>query len=224
MIVKLRADALVVSDPHNVAWTFNIRGSDVAHTPLPICDAIVPKEGRPSLYIDGRKLDNAMRSRLEEFADVREPADFIKGLEALGRAKANVRLDQATAADALSRIITAAGGTVSRGPDPIAAMKAEKNDTEIKGTREAHRRDGAAMARFLAWFDREARERQIDRDRRGRGLGKLPARHRIAERRLVPDHFRRRAERRHRALPGDEKDQPRHRAGRIIPDRFRRAI
>jgi Xaa-Pro aminopeptidase len=156
MIVKLRADALVVSDPHAVAWTFNIRGSDVAHTPLPISDAIIPKEGRPSLFIDGRKLDNAMRSRLEEFADVREPADFIKELEALGRAKANVRLDQATAADALSRIVTAAGGTVSRGPDPIAAMKAEKNETESKGTREAHRRDGAAMARFLAWFDREA--------------------------------------------------------------------
>ena len=161
MIVKLRTDALVVSDPHNVAWTFNIRGSDVAHTPLPICDAIVPKEGRPSLYIDGRKLDNAMRSRLEEFADVREPADFIKGLEALGRAKANVRLDQATAADALSRIITAAGGTVARGPDPITAMKAEKNNTEIKGTREAHRRDGAAMVRFLAWFDREAAQGKL---------------------------------------------------------------
>ncbi len=156
VIAKSRADALVVSDPHAVAWTFNIRGSDVAHTPLPVSDAIIPKEGRPSLYVDGRKLDNAMRSRLEEAADVREPADFIKGLEALGDAKANVRLDQATAADALSRIITAAGGTVSRGPDPITAMKAEKNDTEIKGTREAHRRDGGAMARFLAWFDREA--------------------------------------------------------------------
>jgi Xaa-Pro aminopeptidase len=156
MIGKLRTDALVVSDPHNVAWTFNIRGSDVAHTPLPICDAIIPKDGRPALYIDGRKLDNAMRSRLEEVADVQEPASFIKGLEALGRAKANVRLDQGTAADALSRIITAAGGAVSRGPDPISAMKAEKNNTEIKGTREAHRRDGAAMVRFLAWFDREA--------------------------------------------------------------------
>jgi Xaa-Pro aminopeptidase len=155
-IAELRADALVVSDPHAVAWTFNIRGADVAHTPLPISDAIIPKEGRPALYIDGRKLDNAMRSRLEELADVHEPGDFIHGLEALGRAKANVRLDQATAADALLRIISQAGGIVSRGPDPIAAMKAQKNETEIKGTREAHRRDGAAMARFLAFLDSEA--------------------------------------------------------------------
>lgn len=155
-IAELRTDALVVSDPHAVAWTFNIRGSDVAHTPLPISDAIIPKSGRPSLYIDGRKLDNATRHRLEEIADVREPSDFIRGLESLGRAKANVRLDQATAADALSRIITQAGGSVARGPDPIAGMKAQKNETEMAGAREAHRRDGAAMTRFLAWFDREA--------------------------------------------------------------------
>ena len=155
-IAELRADALVVSDPHAVAWTFNIRGADVAHTPLPIGDAIVPKEGRASLYLDGRKLDNAMRDRLEQLADVREPSEFTRGLQALGAAKANVRLDQATAADALSRIVTQAGGIAARGPDPIAAMKAQKNETEMAGAREAHRRDGAAMARFLAWFDREA--------------------------------------------------------------------
>ena len=52
-IAKLRADALVVSDPHDVAWTFNIRGADVAHTPLPLAFAIVPREGRPALYVDG---------------------------------------------------------------------------------------------------------------------------------------------------------------------------
>ena len=59
-----------------VAWTFNIRGSDVAHTPLPLAFAIVPREGRPALYVDGRKLSNDVRHRLEALADVREPADF----------------------------------------------------------------------------------------------------------------------------------------------------
>jgi len=160
-IAETRADALVVSDPHAVAWTFNIRGADVAHTPLPISDAIIPKDGRPSLYIDGRKLDNPMRHRLEELADVHEPSEFIRGLKALGSAKASVRLDQATAANALSRIITQAGGIVTRGPDPIAGMKAQKNETEMAGARAAHRRDGAAMARFLAWFDSEARKGKL---------------------------------------------------------------
>ncbi len=155
-IAKLKADALVVSDPHAVAWTFNIRGADVSHTPLPLSFAVIPREGRPSLFIDGRKLSNDVRHRLEQLADVRAPGDFATELSALGKAGKTVRLDQATAADALARIVTGAGGKVARGPDPIALLKALKNAVEIEGARAAHRRDGAAMVRFLAWFDREA--------------------------------------------------------------------
>jgi Xaa-Pro aminopeptidase len=155
-IAKLHADALVVSDPHAVAWTFNIRGSDVSHTPLPLSFAVIPRKGRPALFIDSRKLSNDVRHRLEELADVRPPDDFMAELNALGKAGKTVRLDQGTAADALARIVTSAGGKVTKGSDPIALLKAVKNSVEIEGAREAHRRDGAAMARFLAWFDREA--------------------------------------------------------------------
>ncbi|HET7252374.1 MAG TPA: aminopeptidase family protein P, partial [Xanthobacteraceae bacterium] len=153
---KLRADALVVSDPHAVAWAFNIRGSDVAHTPLPLAFAVVPQAGRPALFVDGRKLSNDVRDRLETLADVREPADFVQALAALGQAHKTVRLDQATAADALARLVTSHGGKVARGPCPIALMKAVKNQAEISGARAAHIRDGAAVTRFLTWFDREA--------------------------------------------------------------------
>ncbi|HKA78800.1 MAG TPA: aminopeptidase P family protein [Xanthobacteraceae bacterium] len=155
-LAKLRADALVVSDPHAVAWAFNIRGADVAHTPLPLAFAIVPSDGRPSLYMDGRKLSNDVRHRLEALADVREPADFVRALGALGREKKTVRIDQATAADALARLVTTHGGKVARGADPIARMKAVKNEVEISGARAAHVRDGAAVTRFLAWLDRAA--------------------------------------------------------------------
>src|SRR5712691_734803 len=144
-IAKLKADALVVSDPHAVAWSFNIRGSDVHHTPLPLSFAIVPMAGRPSLYVDGRKLANDVRHRLEQLADVREPAEFAPALTALGEAKRTVRLDQATAADAIARLVTAGGGKVTRGPDPIALMKTVKNAVEIAGARAAHLRDGAAV-------------------------------------------------------------------------------
>jgi Xaa-Pro aminopeptidase len=155
-LAKLRADALVVSDPHAVAWAFNIRGSDVAHTPLPLAFAVVPQAGRPALFVDGRKLSNDVRDRLETLADVREPADFVQALAGLGQAHKTVRLDQATAADALARLVTSHGGKVARGPCPIALMKAVKNQAEISGARAAHIRDGVAVTRFLAWFDREA--------------------------------------------------------------------
>src|SRR6266540_6796209 len=155
-LAKQPADALVVSDPHAVAWAFNIRGADVAHTPLPLAFAIVPQADRPSLYIDGRKLSNDVRNRLEALVEVCEPSDFARALEELGRQQKSVRLDQSTAAEALARLITSHGGKVSRGACPIALMKAVKNEVEIAGARAVHVRDGTAVTRFLAWFDREA--------------------------------------------------------------------
>src|SRR5467141_1053418 len=154
-IRKLNADALVVSDPHAVAWTFNIRGADVSHTPLPLAFAIIGADGA-RLYVDESKLTDAARDALAGLADIRSEDTFAQDLAALGAQHLVVRLDQATAAHAISQAITANGGKVSRGPDPIAVMKAVKNDTEIAGSRAVHRRDGAAVANFLAWFDRVA--------------------------------------------------------------------
>src|SRR5579864_6282497 len=73
-IAKLGVDALVLSDSHAVAWTFNIRGRDVAHTPLPLSYALVGKRGRPVLFIDHRKLSNSVRDHLAQTADIAEPA------------------------------------------------------------------------------------------------------------------------------------------------------
>ena len=155
-IGKLAVDALVLSDSHAVAWTFNIRGGDVAHTPLPLSYALVPKAGRPTVFIDHRKLSNATRDHLEQAADVREPDALVPELTALAQSSASIALDSATAADALSRLIKAAGGKAVPGNDPTSLLKAVKNATEIAGTRAAHRRDAVALARFLAWVDREA--------------------------------------------------------------------
>jgi Xaa-Pro aminopeptidase len=153
---KLKAAAIVVSDPHAACWTFNIRGGDVGHTPLALATAIVRREGRPSLYVDGRKLANSVRHALEQLADLREPDEFAGDLKALGRAHEAVQVDAASAPDAVGRLIGASGGKLRRGADPIALMKAVKNATEIAGAHTAHLRDGAAVVRFLAWLDREA--------------------------------------------------------------------
>jgi Xaa-Pro aminopeptidase len=155
-IERLGVDALVLSDSHAVAWTFNIRGADVSHTPLPLSYALVPKTGRPTVFIDHRKLSNSARDHLEQSADVAEPNALTPQLTALAQHGASIALDSATAADALSRLIGNAGGKAVRGNDPIALLKACKNATEIEGTRNAHRRDAVALARFLAWIDREA--------------------------------------------------------------------
>jgi Xaa-Pro aminopeptidase len=97
-----------------------------------------------------------VRRAVAETADIAEPSALAGDLQARGRAGETLRLDQATAAEALAQIVAKAGGKVARGPDPITLMKAVKNEAEIAGARAAHARDGVAMARFLAWFDREA--------------------------------------------------------------------
>jgi Xaa-Pro aminopeptidase len=155
-IDKLGVEALVLSDSHAVAWTFNIRGGDVSHTPLPLSYALVPKTGRPTVFIDARKLSNSVRDHLEQTADVAEPGALTPQLIELARSGASIALDNATAADALSRLISVAGGKPVRSNDPVSLLKAVKNATEIQGTKTAHRRDAVALARFLAWIDREA--------------------------------------------------------------------
>ena len=155
-MARLGLDALVLSDSHAVAWTFNIRGADVAHTPLPLSYALLPKHGAPTIFIDSHKLSNEARAHLADHADIAGPEDLLPALAAASKEKAAIGLDNATAADALSRTIKDAGGIARRVADPITQLKAVKNATEISGSRTAHRRDGAALARFLAWIDREA--------------------------------------------------------------------
>ncbi|HEU0149739.1 MAG TPA: aminopeptidase P family protein [Bradyrhizobium sp.] len=155
-VERLGVEALVLSDSHNVAWTFNIRGADVSHTPLPISYALVPKSGRPIIFIDHRKLSNRTRDHLEQSADVEEPDALAPQLTRLAQSGAAIALDSATAAEALTRLIKGAGGKPVPGADPTSLLKAAKNATEIDGTRRAHRRDAVALARFLAFIDREA--------------------------------------------------------------------
>jgi Xaa-Pro aminopeptidase len=155
VLAKEKIGAAVLSDPASVAWTFNIRGGDVAHTPLPLSWAILPREGEPQLFVDSRKLSNEVRDALGKLADVREPRELEVELHEAARGK-SVRLDSATAPAKLAGIVEAAGGSISKGADPVTNLKAVKNETEIAGMRAAHKRDGVALTRYLAWLDREA--------------------------------------------------------------------
>ncbi|HUZ67504.1 MAG TPA: aminopeptidase P family protein [Beijerinckiaceae bacterium] len=152
------SDALLVSDPHAMAWAFNIRGADVAYTPLPLGWAIIPRAGRPSLYVAQEKLSASVRAQLASLAKLRDPALLSADVAKLGAHKKTVLFDRTTAPVALVGALKAAGGKAVIGADPIALMKACKNDVELEGSRAAHLRDGAAVTRFLAWFAERAPE------------------------------------------------------------------
>ena len=148
-----RADAAVLTDPLSVAWAFNIRGSDVAHNPVPLAFAILTRDGRPSLFIEGAKLSNEVRAALEDVADIRDRPELEAALAELGQAGARLLYDPSHSAEAVATLAEAAGAKIVEAADPVALPKARKNAAEIAGARAAHIRDGAAMVRFLTWLD-----------------------------------------------------------------------
>jgi Xaa-Pro aminopeptidase len=155
------ADAVVLTLPESIAWLLNIRGSDVPHTPLPLSMALLHSDGGVDLYIDGRKLDAAVRKHL---GDVRlhDASAFPPALTALGEARKSVQVDPATAAVYVLQRLEQAGARLIRAEDPCLLPKACKTAAELDGTRAAHRRDGAAVSKFLAWLDGHAAKGGID--------------------------------------------------------------
>ncbi|MCL4766955.1 MAG: M24 family metallopeptidase [Hyphomicrobiaceae bacterium] len=166
-------DAVVLTLPDSIAWLFNIRGSDVAHNPVPLAFAIVPAQGKPELFVVREKLDAEARAHLR-FAKVSDPSTLGDRLARLKASGKRVRLDPDTASWWFARQL---GGPrrIQRGQDPCILPKARKNAAEIEGARAAHLRDGAAFARFLAWLDRESPGGRLDEITAARRLEQLRA-------------------------------------------------
>jgi len=161
-IRKKGASATVLTDPASICWTFNIRGNDVAHTPLVLAWAIVPARGRPQLFIDPRKLGVPERANLTQLADLRDPADFDSALDALGtRADKPVLLDPSATNGAIASAIERTGAEIMHGRDPAVLPRARKNRAERRGAINAQRRDGAATVTFLAWLDDRLHDRDV---------------------------------------------------------------
>lgn len=157
-----KTDAVLITMLDSIAWLFNIRGGDIKHTPVAFAYAIVPAAGRPTLFIDPAKIGDNVKGALREVTELAEPTALMDRLAAMGQARARVRLDPETTAARFAQALKAAGAQYVPGQDPCLLPKAIKNETEIKGARAAHLRDGVAMARFLAWLDEVAESGKID--------------------------------------------------------------
>ena len=153
LVKSLEADAALISDAHNVAWIFNLRGCDVAHTPLPLAFAYVPREGMARLYVEADKITPEARAHLEPLATLHAPDWLEADLSREGEAGRRVAFDKATAPYLLIDAFRQAGGKAVIAPDPLTLMKAAKNEAEIAGAKAAHVRDAVALAKFLCWFD-----------------------------------------------------------------------
>ncbi|MCS6892419.1 MAG: aminopeptidase P family protein [Rhodovarius sp.] len=146
--------AAVLADPHSIAWLLNIRGGDLPHTPLALGFALLLEDGRLILIMEEAKLGPDVLAALGPAVTRRDRSDLAELLAGFrGRA---VRCDPDATPAWFPATLRAAGAEPVAAEDPCRLPRACKNPTEQAGARAAHRRDGVAMARFLAWFAAEA--------------------------------------------------------------------
>ncbi len=155
-------DAVVLTTPESTAWLANMRGNDVACTPLALAFSILYRDATLDLFIDRRKVSAKLLTHLGPEIRQRERSDLGPTLDRLGRDRRRVAIDPASTAAWIVDRLKQAGAEIHRGPDPSALPRARKNATELAGTRAAHRRDGAALTRFLAWLGKTAPDGALD--------------------------------------------------------------
>jgi Xaa-Pro aminopeptidase len=142
--------AAVLADPHSVAWLLNIRGADLAHTPLVLARAILRADAGVDLFLDPARAGAAVREHLGNAVALRPPAEFGAALESLRGGR--VRLDPDVTPAWIARRLRDAGVDQTSDEDPCRMPRACKNNVEQENARAVHRRDAVAMIRFLAWF------------------------------------------------------------------------
>ena len=151
MLAEQKVDAAVITSPASIAWLFNIRGGDVSRTPLPLGRAFLFADGQAELFVDPKKVGPELGAHLGNEVTL-HPEDAVE--ERLGHLKGKrVSVDPSMASAWFFNTLTKAGATLMRAGDPVMLPRAKKNAVEIEGSRQAHRRDGAALSRFLRWFD-----------------------------------------------------------------------
>jgi Xaa-Pro aminopeptidase len=152
-LAKQDAEAAVITSPASLAWLFNIRGGDVARSPLPLGRAILHADGQAELFLRPDKVTDQLGMHLGNEVALRPASELEHRLQRL--AGKRVLIDPASASAWFFSALTRHGAQIRRGADPCALPRARKNAVEIEGARRAHRRDGAALSRFLRWLDED---------------------------------------------------------------------
>ena len=137
-----------------VAWTLNIRGGDVDHTPVALAYALVHADATAELFVAPDKVTDAVRRHLGNAVTLRDRTAFADALNALDGK--TVALDPDAAVAGIAQALSDGGATLLERRDPTALPKARKTPAEAQGHRDAQARDGVAVAKFLHWLDTEA--------------------------------------------------------------------
>lgn len=142
------ADGMLISALDDIAWTLNLRGTDVHCVPVFVSYLLISSQ-QVSLYVDSAKINDEVKAYLTENGI--SLYSYNKVAEGLERySEYNILLDGDETSYFLWKTVKCQ--EIIAGKSPIPAMKAQKNDREIAGFRQAMLRDGVAMVKFLRWL------------------------------------------------------------------------
>ncbi len=157
-MAKENADVLVLTALEDPCWLLNIRGDDIACTPVAYAFAVITDK-KVFYYVDKNKLDGKTEAHLKKAGvTVKAYGMLAKDLAKLHNKVIWSDLRKLNAA--LYDVLPADNSILNR-PSPVALRRAVKNAAEIRNTRNAHIKDGAAMVRFIRWL-KENRENDLD--------------------------------------------------------------
>jgi len=157
-VAKRGADTVVLTAADSIAWLLNLRGGDIAFNPLVLSFAILGSDGTCRWFVDRRKLPAGLE--LPNAVAVEPIESFHAALDGLAGRK--VMVDPGSAHVGYFDRLTAAGARLVEAEDPCVLAKAQKNAVELAGATVAQRRDGAAVARFLAWLEARPHDGCLD--------------------------------------------------------------
>ena len=151
-IAKNGASAIILSALDEIAWTLNLRGSDVHCNPVFISYLLISKEGH-TLYILEEKITDEVRAYLDKHqVGIKTYSRLAEDLFAFKNNHEGVLQITPLANEALYDLSSQYADTLIA-PSPVALMKAVKNETEQAGFRKAMERDGVALVKFLRWLE-----------------------------------------------------------------------
>jgi Xaa-Pro aminopeptidase len=153
-------DSTVISALDSVAWLLNVRGSDVANTPVALSFVLAHADGTADLFVAPEKVGDDVRAHLGNAVRLRTPEEFVPALKAMNGKRIAVDPDRAVAA--IFGALKDGGATIVEARDPTILPKAVKNHVEQAGHRAAQARDGAALSRFLHWMGQTAHQGGLD--------------------------------------------------------------
>lgn len=144
------AEGMLVSALDDIAWTLNLRGSDVHCNPVFVSYLIIEQSGA-TLFVDETKVTAGVADYLRQIHVAVRPYGDVAGFLREEYRGETILLD-AQETNSYLAVCAAEGASVRFLPSPIPPMKAIKNEAEIQGFRRAMVRDGVAMVKFLRWL------------------------------------------------------------------------